>query len=202
MRIVSVTPPTIEPVSLEELGLHLRLDSWPLPNDEDPLLTDIIYAAREAVEDITRRKVLTQTLDYSLDEWPSIDNIKLPFGNLQSVTSVKWKDTDGTETTLTENTDYLVEANGESCGRIVLPYSGTWPTGTLYPSNPITIRFVCGWTTAALVPYKIKAAIKLICADLFVNREGRVFTMSGGQTYEENPAVKNLLVNAKLWDEF
>ncbi len=97
---------------------------------EDDLLSAIITASREHVEDITRRALLTQTWDYYLDEFPCSDFIRLPFGNLQSVTSVKYKDSDGTETTLTENTDYIVETNGEGCGRIVLPYGETWPSFT------------------------------------------------------------------------
>lgn len=165
---------------------------------EDDLLNAIRTAAIEHVEDVCRRALLTQTWDYYLQEWPEDDFIKLPFGNLQSVTSVSWKDTDGTETTLTVTTDYLVEANGEQCGRIVLPYSGTWPNTELYPSNPIKIRFVCGWTTAALVPYKIKAAIKMICADLYEMRGEPVL----GQTVSENKTVQRLLSSARLWDEF
>ena len=127
------------------------------------------------------------------------NNIKLPGGNLQSISSIKWKDTDGTETALTVTTDYLVEQNGEQCGKVVLPYGGTWPSGTLYPSNPIVIRFVAGWTTAALVPYKIKAALKLICSDLYTNREGQVLS---GLDYRQNKAVMDMLFSARLWDDF
>jgi len=168
---------------------------------EDDLLEAIIQGAREHVEDITRRYLLTQTWDYSIDAWPTSNYIKLPGGNLQSVTSVKWKDTDGTETILTPTTDYLVETNGEQCGRIVLPYGETWPSGTLYPSNPITIRFVAGWTTATLVPAKIRAAMLLICSDLYVNREGQLYGQFGSD-YKENKAVQHLLASARLWDEY
>jgi len=166
---------------------------------EDDLLTDIIDAATEYVQDVTRRYLLTQTFDYYLQEWPSENYIKIPGGNLQSITSVKWKDTDGTETTLTATTDYLVETCGEGIGRIVLPYGETWPSGTLYPSNPISIRFVAGWTTSAGIPAKIRNAIKLICADQYVNREGQVLSSFA---YQENKAVMRLLYSSILWDEF
>lgn len=165
---------------------------------EDDLLNAIIQAAREHVEDITRRHLLTQTWDFVLQEWPRCNYIKLPGGNLQSVTSIKWKDTDGVETTLTLGTDYLVETNGPQCGRVVLPYGGTWPSGTLYPSNPITVRYVAGWTTAALVPYKIKSAIKMICSDLYEQRGEPVV----GQMVVENRVADRLLASARLWDEF
>jgi uncharacterized phiE125 gp8 family phage protein len=166
---------------------------------ESDLLTAIIQASREHVEDYTRRALLTQTWYYYLDEWPDQDFIKLPFGNLQTVTSVKYKDSDGTETTMTVTTEYLVETNGDGIGRIVLPYGVSWPSFTSYPSNPITIEFVCGWTAAALIPSKIRAALKMICFDLYTNRESRSLTAN---TYTENPAVKALLASSRLWDEF
>jgi uncharacterized phiE125 gp8 family phage protein len=168
---------------------------------EDDLLTALIQAAREHVEDITRRALLTQTWYYYLDEFPDDkDFIKLPFGNLQSAgLVVSYKDTDGASTPMTLTTDYLIETNGEGCGRIVLPYGASWPSETLYPSNPITIEFACGWTAAASIPKKIIAALKLILADLWENREGRVLS---NFSYQENKAVMALLASARLWDEF
>lgn len=169
---------------------------------EDDLLNDIIQSAREHVEDITGRALLTQTWDMYLSEWPSQKSIKLPYGNLASVSSVAWKDTDGTETTLTVTTDYLVETNGDQCGQIVLPYGITWPSGVLYPSNPIKIRFVCGWTTTALIPQKIKTAILMICADLYANREHQILALNNQASYLQNRAVHDLLRSARLRDEF
>jgi len=163
---------------------------------EDDLLNAIIYAGIEHIENLTGRKLLTQTWEYYLDEFPD-GSIKIPFGNLQSVTSIKYKDSDGTETTLTENTDYLVECNEDQTGNIVLPYGESWPSFTAWPSKPITIKFVCGWTSAALVPYAIKAALKLICADMYENREGKALTSFD---YKENRAVDALLINYKLFD--
>ena len=76
-----------------------------------------------------------------------------------------------------------------------------WPFVTLYPSNPITIRFVCGWTMAALVPYKIKAAIKMVAADLYEHREAFIEARSR-TVIAENVVPARLLASAKLWDEF
>ena len=200
MNVILKTAPTIEPITLDELELQLNLDSGSLTYEEYLLDFDI-KAVRERVEEITRRALLTQTWYYYLDRFPSVNFIKLPFGNLQSVTSVKYKDTDGTETTMTVTTDYIVEMNGEGCGRIVLPYGGTWPSGTLYPSKPITIEFVCGWTTAAAVPYKIKSACLMMVADLHENRESQILT-NANQVYLKNKTVQDLLVNSRLWEEF
>ena len=169
--------------------------------DED-LLTALIQAAREHVEDVTGRRLLTQTWDYYLQGWPRGTSIRLPYGNLQNAAGtapiVSWKDDDGTETTLTVTTDYLVEANGEEYGYIALPYSGTWPSGTLYPSNPIKVRFVCGWTAAASIPSKIRTAVKMVAAALYENRGEAVI----GQSVIEDKTVDRLLASARLRGEF
>ena len=165
---------------------------------EDDLLNDIITSAREHVEDICRRAIVTQTWDYFLNKWPDVNYIKLPYGNLQSVSSMKYTDSDGDETTMTVTTDYLVEQNGEGIGRIVLPYGITWPSFTAYPSKPIVVRYVCGWTTQALVPYRIKSAIKLLCSDLYEMRGEPIV----GQTVIENKTVQRLLASCRLFDEF
>lgn len=167
---------------------------------EDDLLTALIQAAREHVEDLTRRALLTQTWYMYLDKFPcDKDFIRLPYGNLQIVTSIKYKDCDGTETTMAVTTEYLVETNGESYGRIVLPYGVSWPSVVLYPSHPITIEFTCGWTAAASIPEKGRTALKLILSDLYENREGQVLTTA---KYEPNRAAMSLLSSLRLWSEF
>ena len=168
---------------------------------DDSLLTEYIQAAREQAEAVLKRALITQTWDYYLTGWPGSDRILLPLGNLQSVTGVYWTDTDGTETTLTVSTDYLVETNGTYCGAIVLPYSETWPSGTLYPSKPIKVRFVAGWTTSADVPSKIKASILLMVGDMWENREGQTYGIAGSN-YQPNKTVMDLLRNQMLWDDF
>jgi len=164
---------------------------------EDTLLNDLITTARERVEEITRRALITQTWDYCLPRWPDCDCIELPFGNLQSVESVTYKDTDGTISTLPA-ADYIVEQNGEQIGRVVLASDSSWPSTTLYPANPITIRFTCGWADASEVPKRIKTAIKMICADLYAMRGEPVV----GQTVTEDKSVPRLLASFRLWEEF
>jgi uncharacterized phiE125 gp8 family phage protein len=165
---------------------------------EDSLLTEKLQSAIDDAEDFTGRQ-LTATWKAYLDQFPADKNyIELPFGNLQNGTGtapiVTYKDCDGTTTTMTVGTDYLVETNGDERGRIVLPYGVSWPSVTLYPSNPICIEFICGWTAAALVPSKIKSAILLGAADLYNCRE----TKTDRQIWE-NKAIHNLLYGKKLW---
>jgi uncharacterized phiE125 gp8 family phage protein len=169
---------------------------------EDDLLNAIIIVSREQAEYLTQRRFLTQTWDYFLDSWPDEDFIRLPYGNLQDGVGVApvitYTNSAGTITTMTVTTQYIVETNGKMCGRIVLPYGVSWPTFTPYPSNPIKIEYVCGWTTAALVPYRIKAAMKMICGDLYENREHQ--SAGSAQIYFENKTVERLLTAERLWD--
>ena len=168
---------------------------------DDDLLTAIIQTSREHIESLTNRKLLTQTWRYCIDAFPRENYIKIPFGNLQAINSIIYKESDwttGTETTLVEDTDYIVELNGEQCGRVVLPYGVSWPTFTPYPSNPITIEFDCGWTEAAEIPYKIKSAIKMLAAKMYETRGEDII----GQSVFEDKLAGRLLDSVKLWDVF
>lgn len=96
--------------------------------------------------------------------------------------------------------EYVVEKNGTMYGKVVLPYSVTWPSFTEYPSHTIVVRFTCGWASAALVPYTIKAAIKMVMAKLYEGRGedvvGTIVTESGDKV------VDRLLASWRLWGEF
>lgn len=160
---------------------------------EDGLLTSFLYAGIEHVQDITRRQLLAATWDYSLQKWPCKNYIKLPYGNLQSVVSVKYKSSDDAETIMTVGADYVVETNGEQCGKVFLPYGVSWPSFTAYPVNPIMVRFTCGWTAASEVPAMLKSAIKFA---------GENFYMHGGRSGALERLVKILTYNQRLMDEF
>jgi uncharacterized phiE125 gp8 family phage protein len=170
---------------------------WEPVNTEDTLLEELITTARLDVENDTSRKLITQTIDYYIQDWPSGDRIKLPFGNLQSVTSVSYTDSSLSVTTLTEGTDYTVEFNGDQCGFVVLPYQGSWPSATLNPSNPIKIRYVCGYGLASSVPATFKQAIKRRAINLYMNRGDDI----SGQVFTPDRTYERLINNCgRLWD--
>jgi len=171
---------------------------WEPELSSDDFLDDLIETARKDVENDTSRKLITQTWDYCPKSWPSGDKIKIPWGNLQSVTSVKWTNSAGTEATLVEDTDYVVVPNGDQCGFVGLLYGGSWPSGTLYPHNPITIRFVCGYgSNASDVPIQARQAIKARCVNLFANRGDDVV----GQTVVSDKTYLRLCNNiGRLYD--
>jgi hypothetical protein len=206
----------IEPVTVEELKRHLRLDEASTVEDDD--LAVFITAAREFVEAFTHRQLITATWDLFLDWWYAHDDpryqsgypyegygsgnwhsrIKLPFGELQSVTWVKWMDINGNSTTMTPSTDYLVDV-GKEPGAVFLPFGKIWPVGPLYPSSPINIRFVCGYGAAGdTVPQSLRTAIKMIAADFHENREGQVLEQSRA-IYQINATVERILWPYRTW---
>ena len=151
-----------------EFGTSIMV--WEPQVSDDTFINEKITEARLQVENDTSKKIMYQVWDFCPKHWPSGGEIKIPFGNLISVISVSWKDTNGDVTTLDEDDDYVVIQNGTQCGFVGLPYQGSWPSSTLYPHNPITIRFACGYTTQAEVPVSIKSAVKRMAVNLYVNR--------------------------------
>ena len=187
METVLKTGPVVEPLSLDEVKRHVRIcidDS-----DQDDYLQDLIAVAREQVEMITWRKLATQTWYAYLDDWPAGNYIELPFGKLQSVTAIKYTDVDGDESTWS-NAEYIVGTDYQK-GRVTLADGYTWPSESLYPSNPIEIEFLCG---ELVVPAQVKHAIKMIISELFENRETSIV----GVSFQEMEMVNNLLSNYRL----
>jgi len=179
---VLVTAPASEPVTLDELKDHLRIDG----SEEDALLAMYAQAARQAIEEDTWRALMPQTWDLYLDGWPADGVIYLPRAPLQSVTSITYRNSDNLTTTLAA-TVYEVDVASEP-GRVVLAYGQSWPTATLASSHAVKVRFVAGYADAASVPGTIKAAILLEAGELYVQREA-----VGEKALIVAPAVQRLL---------
>lgn len=147
MAIKIITGPVTEPVTEDEAKLHLRVDA----TDEDTPIARMIVTARQEAENLTRRALITQTLELGLSHWPEC--IKLPRPPLVSVTSIKYVDTAGTLQTL-DAADYLVDDYNEPA-RIIPAYGKVWPLIRHQP-NAIVVRYVAGYGAASDVPAAIK----------------------------------------------
>jgi len=163
---------------------------------EDNLILDWITTAREYCEGYTGRALATQTLEAYPLRFPCRNEIEIPYPPLQSITSVKYKDSAGTETTMTVDTDYIVDADS-NVGRIVLPYAKIWPTATLYTVNPIKIRYVAGYTDINKIPRLIKSAMYLLIGHYYENREA-VLVGQGTMSKEFELGVRALLSMHKV----
>ena len=165
MGLKIVTAPQSEPVSLPDMKDHLRVTG----TDEDALITTLIEAAREYCEAYQNRAYITQTWELALDEWPENGIICIPKPPLQSVTSIKYYGTDGTEY-IWDQSDYQVDIHRQP-GRVAPMYGKTWPLTTLRPMNGIIITFVAGHADAEGVPERVKQAIKVLVGHLYEHRE-------------------------------
>lgn len=143
--VITVTPPAVEPVSLAEAKLHLRVDH----STEDALIAALVSAAREDVESDSWRAVAAQTLRLDLDGFPDNDeDIILPRPPLVSVTSIVYTDPDGDQQTM-DSDDYVVQAAGDRCGRISLASGVSWPS-TLDQAAVVSITFAAGYPAARI----------------------------------------------------
>jgi len=192
-----VTGPAREPLTYTQVCEHLRIQT--VDEDLDPssieYIDRLIVATRTHLEhSYLNRALITQTWKVYYDEFPSENYINIPFPPLQTVTHIKYTDCDGTQTTMTLTTDYLVDATSTP-GRLVLPYNESWPSVTLYPKNPIEIQYVCGYgATGESVPAEIRHAMLLMIADMYENREDLV-----ERAMSNNRTLDRLLFNYRVW---
>jgi uncharacterized phiE125 gp8 family phage protein len=182
-----VTAPAFDPLSLAEAKAQLRSTS----DEEDGLIAGFILAARQYVEDETQKRLITQTLDYTIDDdWPCKltrgyyrQRIEFPIGPVQSVTSVTYVDLNGAAQTLSTN-DYVTGNMGTAVQSgvpyIEPAYSVIWPTPRCQ-SAAITVRFVAGWDLSS-VPNPLMQAMRMLVAHADANREA----VSNG-TFNEVP---------------
>ena len=190
MKTTLVTASTVKIISVEAMKKHLNIDH----TEDDFYITSLIESSLASVENITNRKFLTQTWKAYADEWP--DYFTLPFGKLQSVTSVKYTDVDGTESTKTAS-EYIVDIVSDP-GRIILDDGESWPTDSLYPSNPIKIEFVCGYGGASNVPEPIKTAVMLMTADVYQNK-GSIYVGNNMNLVQIPEYIMNFLWSYRLF---
>jgi uncharacterized phiE125 gp8 family phage protein len=164
MSLKLITPPALEPVTLAEAKLHLRVDNA----TEDALIAALITAAREHAEHVTERAFITQTWELALDAFPCAE-IRLPKPALLSIVSVKYDDAAAVEQTL-GGSAYTIDTHAQP-GWLLPAYNTTWPT-TLAAANALRIRYTAGYGAAAsAVPAGIKAWMLLRLGNLYRNRE-------------------------------
>jgi len=183
MALQIISPPAIEPISLQEAKDHLRLDF----NDDDSLIESLLIpAARQFAEDYTHRALITQTLEYSLDDFTK--TIKLPKPPLKYVISINYQDLTQTIVTL-DPTQY--QAYPEDTPAIICQSYGTiWPVA-LPVKNAIKIRYIAGYGNPQDIPATLRAAMLLIIGHLYENREEN--TIASGTIQTLPMGVKSLL---------
>lgn len=162
MPLQLVTPPALEPVTLSEARLHLRVDTA----DDDPLINALISAARLHAEMLTARQFLPARWRLVLDRFTPM--VLLNRSPVVSVISVRYLDMGGLWQIM-PSTDYVVESSSEPA-RITPAFGKIWPP-TLPQIGSVEILFDAGYADATKVPDGIKRWMLLRVGSLYQHRE-------------------------------
>jgi uncharacterized phiE125 gp8 family phage protein len=165
-----------------------------LTRTDDDYITACLAAATGYTEQLCG-PLVSATFDGYLDEFPSGDIITITKPRCSAVTSIKYTDDDGV-TQSTFSSSYYVTDFVSFYARIRLKDGYSWPSDTLTEVNGVVIRFTAGYTNAAAVPYELKAAVQLLGAHLYNNRE--LSTMRD-QSYTLPMGYDSLIANYRDW---
>lgn len=169
MSLTLITGPAVEPLTLAEAKQYCRIDGA----TDDALIGSLITSARERLDGhsgILGRALNTQTWRLDLPSFQ--DTVKLPLPPLQSVSSVKYYDSDDTLQTVA-STVYEVIVNGTSGGCVRRLADQSWPTDLDTDRlEPVQITFVAGYGDSWNdVPEPIRLAVAYLVTHYYDRRE-------------------------------
>lgn len=167
MSIITLVPPTVEPVNLQDVKDFLRLDQG--DTSQDSILSGLMVAAREYCETYTKRKFVTQTLRLSMDFFPGTVDIRLgnqpyssalisgsqallagltygivlPYSPVQSIVQLRYISAEGFGVN-TLDPSLFVQDLAATPARLIPNYGTFWPIA-LVTLNAVTVDYVCGY---------------------------------------------------------
>ena len=160
-----ITPSTVLPVTLDEAKLHLKVDTG---TTEDALITGLIYAAQEFVENYCRTRLTTTVEELYLDQFPFEYSVNMSKWPISAITSVNYLDVNGVAQVL-DSTAWRPDIVSKP-GRVCLEYARYWPI-VRWVDNAVWVRYSVGFgATAATIPYGLKQALLLLVGHLYQNR--------------------------------
>ena len=155
MTIALITKPAVEPVTLAGAKSHLRVDN----TDEDVIVSELIVAARQYLEQICGLRLITQSWRQYEDWWPSSHILNLDLRPVKSVQAITIYDADGAPSVIL-SADYQVDIVSQTA-RIHMPGG----VSTSQVMNGIEVDFTVGFgDTGVDVPDTLKRAILLLVA--------------------------------------
>ena len=181
MALTLILAPSAEPISVAEAKASPSLRVAVATDDTD--IGTLITTARKMAETYTLHALVTQTWELVLDGFPT-GGIVVPMPPLQSVTTIKYIDTDGVEQTLNA---LLYSVDTDTIPGLITPvYDETWPTDVRDQVNAVRVRFVAGFGDASDVPEDIKSWIKIMVGTMYDNPQalyaalGAIVSAAGG----------------------
>tara|TARA_R100000278_G_scaffold122897_1_gene110390 strand:+ start:310 stop:912 length:603 start_codon:yes stop_codon:yes gene_type:complete len=167
-RVQLITGPSVEPISVADAKRHLRVEH----SDDDLLIKRLIETAVSMVDvtGVLGKAMITQTWG----EWfaPNPSQIVLSLGPVQSVSAIKYYDTDNALQTDTLSNYFVLGTSGRTT---IKPKSGyNWPT-TFTRDDAIKIEYVIGYgDTFRDVPSTVRHALFMLVAHYYENRENEL----------------------------
>jgi uncharacterized phiE125 gp8 family phage protein len=173
MGLALVTPPAAPVLTDDDMIAHLRIGTVDTPPDDLMLVRGYLAAATDAIEQWTRRRLITQTWKTTYDAFPwGGVALELPYPPLVAVASIVYVDAAGVAQTLAPEA-YQVDTTG-FLGRVAPVWGTSWPTARRQPSA-VTVTFSCGYgTSGSSVPAALRAAVRLMLGHLHEMREGTI----------------------------
>jgi uncharacterized phiE125 gp8 family phage protein len=160
IEVVSKTVGVI--VTLDEIKAFLLLVGTTV---DDTLLTSMEVAARDKAEAYMRRPLLPQTSRLWFDEGV-YGTVRFPFGKLGSIVAVQTYAADGS-VTVTPTSEYIVDTTNDQQGRVAF----TQAQYGYRDINDLSIEFISGYITNAVVPQLIKDGLLSLISYWYENRE-------------------------------
>ena len=153
-----VIPPANEPVTVEEVKLHTKIEY----DIEDKLLETWITSIREIIESSWGKACITQTWELIFDAFPRLP-IEFPRNPVQAVEAITYFDEDNNEHEIALP-NFFVDTDSE-CGRLGFAAGRSWSNAELRPMNAVKIQFTAGLgDDGTTTPSAVKDAIMLYCA--------------------------------------
>ena len=182
------TEPTSNPIDLAYVKRHARIET----TDEDDDIQSKINAAVRFVERQYSLAAITQTWTMTLDRFPADGRIYLPVRPVQSITSLKYTDTDGDQQTWSGANYRLLDADGLR-PYITYIYNGAWPSSVRTDLDSIEVVWSAGYgDSAADVPADFRHALAVLVATYFGNREILDGYVSTGADYQLRDSLRGL----------
>ncbi len=179
MTITLLTPPALEPVTLADMRQFLRLDS----DREDSLLTGLIKAARETLEQQAGLALINQTWRLYADHWPRHGLITICKYPVRSIVSATAYAEDGTPVVVAAQDVRLDEAARPA--RLYLAAQST------NPLSGLEVDFVAGFgETGTDVPDALRHAIMTLVAHWY---EFRGVYVAAQQPVSYPPAFERMI---------
>lgn len=185
-----ITGPALEPLMLADVKDRLGIP--PDEDTQDSLIDYLIQAAREDSEGYMQVSLISRTLEIAL---PAFANtIELPLQPVQSITSIKYIDTAGTEQTL-DPAVYSLDTYHHT-HRVVLAYDQAWPSARA-TTNAIKVRYAAGYgDTGDTIPQAIQHAMILMIDNWLkasISQDGNAYVRT--RPY----AAEQLLNKYRIW---